>query len=164
MKSPTNTSLAKRIVRRLSSHAVVAIRLRFLTGGFRASSPFVGAVMLALVLSGAVPARSKEKAETHRITVKFNYDFDAMHACPVKNAAPCVQQFDVYNVTDTGKRILLFTIPAPKGAKNLMRGIRGTSKPLVFAPGEHMIEVTAVANDGKESKQGAWTTMVNIKP
>ena len=86
-----------------------------------------------------------------------------MHACPVKNAVPCVQQFDVYNVTDTGKRILLFTIRAPKGAKD-SRTIRGASKRLVFSPGEHMIEVTAVANDGKESKQGAWTTMVNIKP
>jgi len=162
MASRTNTSLAKRIVRRLSSRTVGAIHRCFLAGGFQASSPFVGAVMLALVLSGAVPARSKEKPETHRITVKFNYDFTAMPACPMKTAAPCVKEFNVYNIIDTGKRILLFTIAAPKGAKDLVRGIRGTSKPLVFASGAHMIAVTAVANNGKESKHRACTTMVNI--
>jgi len=121
-------------------------------------------LMFLLLLNGAALSGSQEHPKPHRIAVKFNFDFTAMHACPVKSAAPCVKEFDVYNVTDAGKRILLFTILAPRGAKDLVRGIRGTSKPLIFAPGEHMIEVTAVANNGRESKHRACTTMLNIQP
>ncbi|MGH9717515.1 MAG: hypothetical protein ACRD4R_12430 [Candidatus Acidiferrales bacterium] len=157
MKSHTNTALANRIIRSVSPPG--ASGQSFLTRG----CAFILVLMSLLLLSGVRLIGSQEHPNLHRIRVKFNYDFTAMHACPVKKAAPCVKQFDIYDATDTGKRILLFTIRAPEGARSL-RTIRGASKLLVFAPGEHTIEVTALANNGKESKHRACTTMVRIKP
>lgn len=124
---------------------------------------FLGsALIFALILGGVLASYSQGQPKTHTITVKFDYDFTAIRACPAKSAARCVKQFNVYNLTDTGRRILLFSIPAPPGATAKVPGISGHSKPLIFAPGQHLIGVAAVASDGAESDPHACTTMVNI--
>jgi hypothetical protein len=104
--------------------------------------------------SGLLPA--------YNITVKFEYGFTAIHACPIKAAAPCLKQLNVCNLMDNGQRILLFTIAAPRRANGIVRGISGSSQALVFAPGQHMIAVTAVTNLGMPSKPPECEIMVNI--
>jgi hypothetical protein len=47
----------------------------------------LSALIWAAFLSGAVPTHPEDQPKAHRFTVKFNYDFTAMHACPVNNAA-----------------------------------------------------------------------------
>jgi hypothetical protein len=112
----------------------------------------------------ARPNRSQTPPNTHVITVKFDYNFKVFHGCKRKNKAPCVKQFNVYNVTQTGRRFLLFSIPARPGAKGEMKNITGASKPLVFAPGKHMIAVTASTDLGVESDVHACWTMVKVAP
>jgi len=112
----------------------------------------------------AIPARAQNSPKTHTIRVNFDYDFRRFHGCTGKDKAPCLKQFNVYNMTDTGKRILLFSIPAPAGAKREVKDITGTSKPMVFAPGQHMIAVTAQSDQGAESDPHACSTMVNVAP
>lgn len=96
--------------------------------------------------------------------MEFRYDFFRDPACPAKKSKRCVKQFNVYNLTDTGKRYLLFSIPAPKGAGDKSRRISGKSKPLVFAPGKHLIGVSAVNDQGSESNPQDCTIMVDISP
>jgi hypothetical protein len=120
-------------------------------------------VTLAL-FAAAGTIRSQTPPKTHIVSVKFDYNFRRFHGCKRKNKAPCVKQFNVYNVTDTGKRFLLFSIPARPGAKDEVKNITGTSKPLVFAPGQHMIAVTASTDLGVESDVYACRTMVNVAP
>jgi hypothetical protein len=122
------------------------------------------ASVFALILAVALPLRGQASQKTHTITVRFDYDFTTTHACPVKGKATCIRKFNVYNLTDTGQRILLFSIPAPDKAKKKVQGISGTSKALVFAPGQHMVAVSAVDNHGAESNPRACATMVNIAP
>lgn len=163
MTSRANRSLPKRVLRSMWRPSRAAAGRRVFGTRHLPLPIAIAIVLISLpLMSGAASPDSQTDLKPHRITVKFNYDFTAMHACPVKNTAPCVKEFNVYNIMDNGKRILLFTIPAPTGAKHWVRGIGGTSKPLVFAPGQHMIAVTAVANNGTESKHRACTMMVNI--
>ena len=96
--------------------------------------------------------------------MNFEYDFSRMQGCPVKGSALCVKQFDVYNLTDTGQRLFLFSIPAPAGAKEKRKNITDTSKPLVFAPGKHLIGVSAVTNHGAQSDPRACSIMIDITP
>lgn len=120
---------------------------------------------LAVALLVAPPRTHSQPApKPHKISVKFDYNFAPMHACPARPSAPCIKRFDVYNLTDTGQRILLFSIPAPAGAKSAVRGIAGTSKPLVFAPGQHLIGVSAVTNRGTQSDPHACSVMVDVAP
>lgn len=118
-------------------------------------------VVLAL-LGGVTPIRAQNAPKTHTIHVTFDYDFKRFHGCAEKNKKPCLKQFNVYNVTDAGRRFLLFTIPAPPGAKGEVKNITGASKPLVFAPGQHMIAVTANTDQGGESDPRACYTMITI--
>lgn len=108
--------------------------------------------------------RAQNPPKTHTIRVNFDYDFKRFHGCTEKSKRPCLKEFNVYNVTDNGKRILLFSIPAPAGAKRAVKNINGASMPLVFAPGQHMIAVTAETDRGGESDPRACSTMVNVAP
>ncbi len=121
-------------------------------------------IFMLTVFAAVTPARPQNTAKTHIVRVKFDYNFKRFHGCKKKGKAPCLQEFDVYNVTRGGKRFLLFTIPAPSGAKGEVTGIGGASKPLVFAPGQHMIAVTAKTDRGAESDPHDCFTMVNIAP
>lgn len=138
-----------------------------IVAGTRSSSQRIGfrftLVMLA-VLAAVSPIRPQTPPKTHTVSVKFDYNFKLFHGCKRKNKAPCVKQFNVYNVIDTGKRIFLFSIPAQPGAKGEVKGITGVSEPMVFAPGQHMIAVTASTDLGVESDVHACWTMVNVAP
>jgi hypothetical protein len=126
----------------------------------------VFAAALAAVFPGVVRAQSSHAQAApgrHTVTVRFNYDFKPVHACSAKPRKRCVAKFNVYNVTVHGQRYLLFSIPAPAKARKEVLGITGTSKPLPLAPGQHMIAVTAVWNNGVESRLHASTTMVIVK-
>lgn len=93
--------------------------------------------------------------------MQFVYDFTAHQGCPAKS--PCVKQFNVYNVTDHGDSILLFTIDAPANASGRSVHISGQSKPRAFAPGHHLIAVTAKWDTGPESPTLACAKFVDIK-
>jgi hypothetical protein len=75
-----------------------------------------------------------------------------------------VKQFNVYNLTDRGQRIRLFSFPAPSNAKKFVQGVSATSPELAFSPGQHMIAVTAESNSGKESNAFVCFTMIYIRP
>jgi hypothetical protein len=103
--------------------------------------------------------------QRHTITVKFDYDFTRTHACGPKNHDKfCVKQFDVYNLTQNGGRFKLFSFPAPRNAKTVVRGLSGTSPELPFSPGQHLIAVTAESNVGRESSPMQCQTMIDINP
>jgi hypothetical protein len=125
---------------------------------------FLLALVALAVFAVVNPTWAQNPPKTHTIRVNFDYDFKDFHGCKTKSKAPCLKQFNVYNVTDTGKRILLFSIPAPPGAKHAVKDITGASNPLVFAPGKHMIAVTAQTDRGGESDPRACSTMVNVAP
>jgi hypothetical protein len=133
-------------------------------GSVRSSSQRTLTLVVFAISVAAVAVRAQNPPKTHTVRVNFDYDFKRFHGCKEKRKAPCLEQFNVYNVTDNGKRILLFTIPAPPGAKGVVKDITGASNPLVFAPGQHMIAVTAETDRGGESDPHACSTMVNVAP
>ena len=103
----------------------------------------------------------------HTITVRFNYDFNRTPPCSAATAGKlCVQQFVVYDVSLgplPKQRTRLFSFPVPPNAKGTMRDIKQVSPPLDFAPGRHMISVTAQTPDEKsESSLTASTTWIKI--
>src|SRR5579862_1329891 len=75
-------------------------------------------------------------ANVHQVSVQFDYDFTKNPSCAEKpTVKTCVKQFDVYDVS--GEKFRLFSIPAPKGAGGIVKGISGKSPPRVFLPGPH---------------------------
>ena len=98
------------------------------------------------------PAPSPAK---HTITVHFDYNFSATPPCSQQPANErCVQQFIIYDISGgvlPGRRFQLFTVPVPPGAKGAMRQITGTSPPLAFQSGRHLLAITAQMPDKKES-------------
>jgi len=101
----------------------------------------------------------------HTVTVHFDYDFDGTPACPQPKDKPCVEQFIVYDISggpEPDKRFNLFTIPVPSGAKGMVKGITGTSPPLAFESGRHLIAVTAQMPNKRESNPSVcqfWVTV-----
>jgi hypothetical protein len=110
------------------------------------------------------PAPASAPAK-HTITVRFDYDFNRTPACPQPKDKPCVAQFIVYDIsagTMPEKRFKLFTVAVPPDAKGAVRGIKGTSPPLAFQPGKHLLAVAAQMPDKKESNPAAcqfWLTV-----
>jgi hypothetical protein len=101
----------------------------------------------------------------HAVTVRFDYDFDLTPACPQSKDKPCVEQFIVYDISggpSPDKRFKLFTIPVPSGAKGTVKGITGTSQPLSFQAGKHLIAVTAQMPNQKESNPSVCQFSVTI--
>jgi hypothetical protein len=99
----------------------------------------------------------------HTISITFDYDFARMHACSKTVTKKCVVQFNVYDISGP-KRYKLFSIPAPAGASGAVKGISGTSDPLLFEPGKHLVGVTAQADDGDESSPYACAVWTRIPP
>jgi hypothetical protein len=110
--------------------------------------------------SVSTPAPAK-----HTVTVHFDYDFNGTPPCPQPKDKPCVEQFIVYDISggpEPDKRFKLFTVPVPPDAKGAMKGITGTSPPLAFESGKHLIAVTAQMPDKKESDPNVcrfWVTV-----
>jgi hypothetical protein len=137
-----------------------------------------GVLLLAAVLAlaaGSPPARARQATSTgngaatagavaqRSITVTFDYDFGKNPTCDdqpkLKN---CVKQFVVYD--SSVRNAQLFTIPVPKGAHGLVKGITGQSARRPFIIGRHRIAVTAQNAAGVESPVAAATFVVDIKP
>jgi len=110
-----------------------------------------------------IAGQAKTPPATHTITVKFDYDFSKTPACTKKITRRCVDQFVVYDISaGVAQRTKLATIPLPDTKKGLVRGIEGTTPPLVFESGKHLIGVTAQGPNGFESDPRQITTWVEI--
>jgi len=103
-----------------------------------------------------------DPANTHKVTVTFDYDFTKTPPCsPKVTAKTCIKQFDVYDVS--GGRYKLFTIPAPAGATGVVKGITGQGPSRTFEPGTHFIAVTAENAAAVESDTNAARVSVEVK-
>lgn len=119
------------------------------------------ALALNMVFSLAVVSAGAEN-QKHKITVHFNYNFDATPACSSsKSNRKCVQDFVLYDLSaGEAKRSLLMIIPVPPKPKGLVKGISATTPPLLFEPGKHFLAVVARMPDGTESTPA--TIWVNV--
>ena len=115
-------------------------------------------LLLSLV---AMPASATTPPQ-RTITVKFDYDFTKSPACSPTLKEKCVQQFNVYDIS-VGRQIKLFSIPLPAGHTGLVKGIVAKSPPLRFAPGKHVIVVTAQSTSGAESNAEACKVTIKVK-
>ena len=117
-------------------------------------------MLLLSLLSGSVLLPQAR----HKITVKFDYDFRVIPACSLEMKLPCIQQFNLYDISGgIPKRVRLGSIPVPAGASGLVKGIAGTSELHLFSPGKHMIAVAAQMPNGAESDLSACTRIVKIR-
>ena len=106
-------------------------------------------------------AQSQAQPPKHTITVTFDYDFTALHACSPKVTKKCIAKFIVYDISGQ-KPYKLFTIPVPADANGPVKGISGVSQPLVFESGKHQFAVVAQKDSGEESSRYAcsfWATI-----
>ena len=108
-------------------------------------------------------SQSEPQSQTpkHTITVTFDYDFTATHACSPKVTKKCIAKFIVYDISGQ-KPYKLFTIPVPADANGPVKGISGVSQPLLFESGKHLLTVTAQKDSGEESSPSAssvWATI-----
>jgi hypothetical protein len=105
-----------------------------------------------------------KKPSRHRITFTFNYDFAVTPACSPKVTQECIQQFNLYEISDgVWNRKKLGSIPAPVGATGYVKGISVTTKPFLWLPGKHRLAVSAQMPNGHESDLSKCTTIVKIR-
>lgn len=134
-----------------------------------------GLVILGAVLAGwgltsargqaqaAQAPPQNDPANQHTITVRFNYDFQKNPSCAEKpTLKTCIKQFVVYDISNQ-RRLRLFSIPVPDGARGFVKGIKGQSPTRIFLPGTHLIAVTAQTEDGMESDVNAARIAVKVK-
>jgi hypothetical protein len=123
--------------------------------------PLKALVLLAILF--AVPRFSFAQSSPvkHIVTVTFDYDFTANHACSAAVKKKCVAQFNVYDISG-GKPYKLFTISAPSGASGPVKGITGDSQPLLFESGKHLFAVTAQTAGGEESSPRACSAWASV--
>jgi hypothetical protein len=115
----------------------------------------IGPLLLAFVMCA--------QEVTHKIVFTFSYDFRLTPACSRKITQACVQQFNFYDISrGTSQRVKLGSIPTPPDVKGFVRNISGTSDPILFNPGHHMVAVAAQMPDGSESDLRRCTTIVKI--
>ena len=104
---------------------------------------------------------AQSEAPKHAITITFDYDFTATHACSAKITKKCIAKFIVYDISGD-KPYKLFTIPVPADATGPVKGISGQSQPLLFESGKHKLAVTAQNDKGEESSSYACTVWITI--
>jgi hypothetical protein len=121
---------------------------------------FVGAGIASTAL-GAGICFAQAEAPKHTITVTFDYDFTATHACSPKITKKCIAKFVVYDISGD-KPYKLFTIPVPADATGPVKGVSGESQPLLFESGKHKLAVTAQNDKGEESSSYAATVWITI--
>lgn len=121
------------------------------------------AALLAMVSAIAFTVVGRAAGSTHKITVRFDYDFRGTPACSAKITEDCVQQFVVYDISGgVAKRIKLLVIPAPAGATGFVKGVDATTPPLLFEPGKHLLAVSAQMPNGRESNPTDCSTWVQV--
>lgn len=119
-----------------------------------------GLLVMCAILN-APPACFAEEQPKHSISVTFDYDFTAMHACSKTVTKKCIVQFNVYDISGP-KHYFLFSIPAPAGASGPVKGISGSSPPLLFEPGKHLLGIAAKTDNGDESNPSACSIWTHI--
>ena len=107
--------------------------------------------------------QSQPQSQTpkHTITMTFDYDFTATHACSPKVTKKCIAKFVVYDISGK-KPYKLFTIPVPADATGPVKGITGKSELLLFESGKHLLAVTAQNDSGEESSSYACSVWITI--
>jgi hypothetical protein len=118
-------------------------------------------LLIVSAMLNAPPCFAQEPSPKHTISITFDYDFTAMPACSPTVKKKCVTQFNVYDISGP-KRYKLFSIPAPAEASGPVKGISGSSDPLLFEPGKHLLGVTAQTDNGDESSPYACSTWTRI--
>lgn len=119
--------------------------------------------LLATVFVGVFALYAQKTPSTHKITVTFDYNFGTTPACSPTVTQRCVKQFIVYDISaGIPKRAKIGAIPVPPGATGFVRGISGTTEPLLFDPGKHRLAVSAQMADGTESDLRFCTVVVQI--
>jgi hypothetical protein len=103
----------------------------------------------------------QSKMPKHAITVTFDYDFTALHACSPKVTKKCIAKFIVYDISGQ-KPYKLFTIPAPANASGSVKGISGESQTLLFESGKHLLAVTTQKDSGEVSSPYACSVWATI--
>jgi hypothetical protein len=122
-------------------------------------------ILLLLFLAWTAPlnAHKIKSHPIHRITVTFNYDFSITPACSPKVQQGCVQQFNLYDISEgIRKRVKLGTIPVPDGATGFVNNISATTEPLQIKSGNHKFAVSAQRPDGIESDFNKCTIKVKV--
>src|SRR5579863_2430140 len=129
----------------------------------RERTPMKMRVLLAMALAIPFPIAAQAAGSTHKITVTFNYDFTRTKACKAGLTKNCVQNFNVYDISGGLKnRAKLMVIPVPPGAQGVKKGISGTTSPLIFEPGKHLLAVAAQTPQGVESDLRLCRVWVSI--
>lgn len=118
-------------------------------------------LLLAILFVAPCSSFAQSPPVKHIVTVTFDYDFTANHACSAAISKKCVTQFNVYDISG-GKPYKLFTISAPSGASGPVKGITGDSQPLLFESGKHLFAVTAQTAGGEESSPRACSTWATV--
>lgn len=121
---------------------------------------------IAILVGSGAPLRpgicfAQAEAPKHTITITFDYDFTATHACSPKVPKKCIAKFIVYDISGD-KPYKLFTIPVPADASGPVKGISGQSQPLLFESGKHLLAVTAQNDTGEESRSYACSVWITI--
>ena len=120
-------------------------------------------ILVALVFVNPLSGGTKKRASTHRITFKFDYDFRVTPACSSQVKQECIQQFNLYEISDgISNRKKLGSIPAPAGATGYVKWISVTTKPYLWVPGKHRLAVSAQMPNGQESDLSKCTTITKI--
>jgi hypothetical protein len=121
------------------------------------------AMMLAVMLAGALACWAQNTSGKHTITVKFTYDFRKTAACTEKVRKKCVAQFNLYDLSAGYKnRTKLFSVPVGTVTEAGVKEYTGTSPLILFESGKHLIGMAAQTAENVESDPRACTTWVEI--
>jgi hypothetical protein len=125
--------------------------------------PALRVAVLAAAVAWACTLRAQTAGSRHTITVKFVYDFAATPPCSATITAKCVQQFALYDISGgVAKRIKLTSIAVPSHIHGRVARISGTTPPLSFEPGKHLLAIVAQTPEGTESNPDDCTVWVEI--
>jgi hypothetical protein len=118
---------------------------------------------ISILFSVLLAAGIYPQGITHTITFTFDYDFSITPACSPKITKACVQQFNFYDISQgITKRVKLGSTLVPTGATGFRPGISGTTDPLLFNSGRHLVAVSAQMPDGTESDLRKCAVIVKI--
>jgi hypothetical protein len=108
-------------------------------------TPSLSAVQVPTQAASASQTAEQQPQVVQRtVTVAFDYDFSKYPPCSAKVTKKCIQQFNVWEVSDPAKQLFLFTVPVPPDARGVVKGITGTApKKRAFFTGPHRFGVSA---------------------
>jgi hypothetical protein len=116
-----------------------------LSGRSTPPTPSLSAVQVPTQAASASQTAEQQPQVVQRtVTVTFDYDFSKYPPCSAKVTKKCIQQFNVWEVSDPAKQLFLFTVPVPPDAKGMVKGISWTApKKRSFFTGPHRFGVSA---------------------